>query len=99
MNDPSAIEQATRRLKEALEALESVVDRRLEHDHDAAALTAQVHAFETDRARLAAELDTAAARAHDLENTNREVAERLDEAMDGIRAVLDVHDQTRPDDS
>jgi chromosome segregation ATPase len=99
MNDPSVIEQATRRLKDALEALESAVDRRLENDRDAAALNAQVQAFETDRARLAAELDSAAARAHDLESANREVAQKLDEAIDGIRSVLDVHDQTRPDDS
>lgn len=99
MSDPSAIEQATRRLKDALEALESVVERRVERDHDAAALNAQVQAFESDRARLAAELDTAAARARELETANREVAERLDEAIDGIRTVLAGHDRATSDDT
>jgi chromosome segregation ATPase len=99
MSDPSAIEQATRRLKDALAALESMVDRRMESDRDVAALNDQVHAFESDRARLAAELDTAAARAHELETANREVAQRLDGAIDDIRAVLDVHDQPKSDDT
>jgi chromosome segregation ATPase len=99
MSDPSAIEQATRRLKDALESLESAVDRRVECDRDAAALNAQVHAFETDRARLAAELDAVAARSRELETTNREVAQRLDEAIEGIRGVLESHDRPTSDDA
>lgn len=99
MNDPSAIEQATRRLKDALESLESAVDRRIENDRDVAALNAQVHAFESDRARLAAELDTTAARSRELETTNREVAQRLDEAIESIRGVLDSHDHAMSDDA
>ena len=42
----------------------------------------------SDRSRLAADLDAAAARARGLETTNREVARRLDEAIDTIRSVL-----------
>ena len=41
-----------------------------------------------DRSRLASELDAAAARARSLETTNREVAQRLDAAIDTIRSVL-----------
>jgi len=41
-----------------------------------------------DRSRLASDLDLAAARARALETTNREVAERLDAAIDTIRSVL-----------
>jgi hypothetical protein len=96
MSDPSAIEQATRRLKDALEALESMVDRRLERDHDVAALNDQVHAFEFDRAQLAAELDSTAARAHELETANREVAQKLDQAIEGIRVVLDSDEAPTP---
>jgi chromosome segregation ATPase len=99
MSDPSAIEQATRRLKDALDTLESAVDRRVERDRDVAALNAQVHAFETDRARLAAELDAVAARSRELETTNREVALRLDEAIEGIRGVLEGHERSTSDDT
>jgi hypothetical protein len=47
-----------------------------------------VHAFDSDRARLAAELDVATARARALETANREVAQRLDEAIATIRAIV-----------
>ena len=93
MGDPSAIEGATRRLQEALDSLESAMDRRAETDHDAALLTRQVHAFDSDRSRLAAELDSAAARARSLETANREVASRLDQAIDRIRGMLDIYER------
>jgi len=48
-----------------------------------------VHAFDADRARLAAELDEASARARALETTNREKAQRLDEAIATVRAVIE----------
>ncbi len=40
----------------------------------------------SDRARLAAELDAAAAQVRDLEDTNREVARRIDVAIGTIQA-------------
>ena len=52
------------------------------------ALADQVHALGTDRARLASELDDATARARALETANREVAQRIDQAIDTIRGVL-----------
>ena len=52
-------------------------------------LADQVHALGTDRARLAGELDAAAARSRVLETTNREVARRLDHAIETIRGVLE----------
>ena len=54
------------------------------------ALAAQLHALGADRSRLAADLDAAAARARGLETTNREVARRLDAAIETIRAVLEA---------
>jgi hypothetical protein len=42
----------------------------------------------SDRSRLAADLDAAAARARGLETANREVSRRLDEAIGTIRSVL-----------
>ena len=88
MSEASTIESATRRLQSALEALDGAVGRRLDRDHGQAALASQVHAFDSDRARLAAELDDATARARALEATNREVAQRLDEAIATIRAII-----------
>ena len=77
MTEASTIETATRRLQSALDALDAAVGRRLERDQGQAALASQVHAFDSDRARLAAELDVAAARGRALETANREVAARL----------------------
>ncbi len=45
-----------------------------------------------DRSRLASDLDAAAARARALETTNREVAKRLDAAIETIRSVLEAQD-------
>jgi hypothetical protein len=51
-----------------------------------------VHALGIDRTQLAATLDAEAARTRHLENTNREVAQRIDAAMTTIRAVLDANE-------
>jgi len=88
VSEATTIDSATRRLQSALEALDSAVGRRLDRDHGQAALATQVHAFDVDRARLAAELDDATARARALESANREVAQRLDEAIATIRAII-----------
>ena len=89
MNETSAVETATKRLQSALEALESAIERRLEHDPGHAALASQVHAFDSDRARLAAELDAAVAHGRGLETTTREVAQRLDEVIATIRVIVE----------
>jgi hypothetical protein len=88
MSEPSAIDAATKRLALALDALEAAVERRSEADRGAGGLSAQLHAVVADRSRLASDLDLAAARARELETTNRAVAERLDAAIDTIRSVL-----------
>ena len=92
MSETSTIETATRRLQSALDALDGAVGRRLDRDQGHAALASQVHAFDSDRARLASELDVAAARARVLETSNREVAQRLDEAIATIRAIIEPSD-------
>ncbi len=93
MTDPSAIENATRRLALALDALEAAVERRREADRGEDQLVAQLHALGGDRSRLAAELDAAAAHARQLETTNREIARRLDLAIDTIRSVIEANDR------
>ena len=57
------------------------------------AVAMQLQALGIDRARLAAELDSAAAHARKLEDSNREVARRIDVAMDTIQKLLDEHDR------
>ena len=93
MTDSHEIEGATKRLQEALDSLETAMERRAEVDRDQAALAGQVQAFEADRSRLAAELDVTAARSRQLETTNREIAARLDEAIETIRTVIAAHDR------
>ena len=90
MTDASAIEAATRRLAAALDALEAAVERRREADRSESALAAQVQALGTDRSRLASDLDNVTARSRKLESTNRDIAQRLDVAIDSIRAVIEA---------
>ncbi len=89
MSEASGIETATRRLQSALEALDAAVGRRLERDQGQAALASQVHAFDADRSRLAAELDVTSARARALETANRDVAQRLDAAIEAVRSIIE----------
>ena len=93
MTDSYVIDAATRRLAAALDALEAATERRREADRSDSDLAAQVHALGSDRSRLAADLDAETARARRLAETNREIARRLDSAMEGVRAVIDAHDR------
>jgi hypothetical protein len=88
MSETDLIELASRRLANALDALEAAAERRREADRGEAALANQVHALGTDRARLAGELDHATARSRALETANREVVQRIDLAIETIGAVL-----------
>ena len=92
MTEQTAIEQATRRLTAALDALDSAVERRVDSDRGAAALGEQVHVLAADRSKLAADLDAQVARSRSLETTNRDVARRIDVAMENIRSVLESND-------
>jgi hypothetical protein len=92
MTDQTAIESATRRFTEALDMLDAAVDRRIEIDHSRTLLVEQVHALDADRSRLAAELDSQTAKSRKLESVNRDIAARLDAAMENIRLVLESQD-------
>ena len=93
MTEPSAIDTASKRLALALDALAAAVERRGNADRSEQTLDAQLHALGSDRSRLASELDVATARARALETTNREVAQRLDAAIDTIRSVLTANER------
>ena len=89
MTDSSAVEQVTRRLTQALDLLDAAVERRIEIDRSRALLAEQVHTLDADRSKLAADLDSQLAKVRGLEAANRDVAQRLDAAMDNIRSVLE----------
>ena len=92
MNDTDFIAIASRRLALALDALEAAAERRGELDRDHEALLTQIHALGADRAQLASELDHATARSRGLETANREIAQRIDQAIETISGVL-AHDE------
>jgi len=89
MTEQSAIDNAVKRLAQALDALDAAVERRREAERNEESLAAQVHALGLDRNHLADTLDGEAARARALEAANREIAQRLDTAIASIQSVLD----------
>jgi ABC-type transporter Mla subunit MlaD len=88
MSETDSIEAASRRLALALDALDAAAERRCAVARNHEALATQVHALGDDRARLAGELDQAIARSRVLETANREVAQRIAQAIETIRTVL-----------
>ncbi|MEI8145495.1 MAG: DUF4164 family protein [Alphaproteobacteria bacterium] len=88
MAETMRLEAAAARLRTALASLETVVDQRLESDRSQSVLAIQLDAAHADRARLAEEMDQAADRIAMLETVNRDVARRLDQAMDAVRMIL-----------
>jgi len=93
MADTAVIDAATKRLALALDALEAAVERRADANGGEQSVGAQLHALGADRARLAAELDEATARGKEIESTNREIARRIDVAIDGVRGLIDSHER------
>ncbi len=92
MSEESAIDNAVKRLAQALDALDAAVERRREADRNEEALISQVHALGLDRTKLANSLDGETARAKKLEETNRDIAQRLDSAIASIQSVLDSNE-------
>jgi hypothetical protein len=98
MTGQTLIDSATRRLAAALEALDAAVDRKIEIERGRPILTEQVHALEADRSKLAADLDSQTARARRLEAANRDIADRLEAAMQNIHSVLEGREHDVGDD-
>ena len=88
MSETDSIEIASRRLSLALEALDEAAERQREAGRGGDVLAVQIQALDTDRARLASELDHATARSRGLEAANREVVQRITQAIETIRRVL-----------
>ncbi len=89
MNAPPTLSQLFDRLESALTALDDAVERTAELRREYADAEEEAQRLNSDRARLAEELDKSEARAERLEEVNKEVSRRLVTAMETIRAVLD----------
>ena len=89
MTEEATLKEVLARLGRAMDALESAVSTRLEHEQDYSEAEAEVQRLNADRSRLAQELDSSEARSDRLEEANKEVSRRLVTAMETIRAVLD----------
>ena len=84
----TALAGALRRLEAAVGVLEAASSRVLDTRRTGADRDAEIALLADDRARLAEELDHSNARTARLESTNRDVARRLDTAIETIRDVL-----------
>ncbi|MDZ7823564.1 MAG: DUF4164 domain-containing protein [Ahrensia sp.] len=89
MAAPQTLSQALTRLETALNKLEEAVDRNAQARDDYKDAEEEVQRLNSDRARLAGELDHSEGRSERLEEVNKEVSRRLVTAMETIRAVLD----------
>jgi hypothetical protein len=88
----TALGEALRRLESAVGVLEAASARALDSRRTGADRETEIALLADDRARLAEELDSSNARTTRLESTNREVARRLDTAIETIRDVLNNSD-------
>lgn len=89
MTAPPTVSELFTRLDKALAALDDAVERTAELRREYADAEEEAQRLNSDRARLADELDKSEARAERLEDVNKEVSRRLVAAMETIRAVLD----------
>ncbi len=89
MTNGETVRAAIEELRKALSSLDNALDMRFERERDRGDVESEVRRVNTDRSRLAQELDQSEFRANRLEEVNREVSRRLVTAMETIRAVLD----------
>jgi predicted nucleic acid-binding Zn-ribbon protein len=82
------LEEALKRLENALSALETSIARRLETERRRSDLEIELQIMQDDRARLAVELDVALSRVNRLEAATSDVGERVRRAIGSIEAVL-----------
>lgn len=88
MTDETALARALRRLDQAFVSLERAAARLRAAEESREARDNELALLADDRTRLAEELDALTSRASQLEHVNRDVARRLDGAMETIRTIL-----------
>src|SRR5215217_2393814 len=92
------LEEAMKRLENALGLLEVSVARRLEAERSRGDLETELQIMQDDRARLAVELDGALTRLHRVEAAASDVGERVRRAIGSIEGVLAAVDAPEPDE-
>ncbi len=85
----SKLDAAMQRFSSALDQLEAGINRRGIKSQSASATERELVALREDRSRLADELDRVKAQARELDETAGDVSGRLEDAIAGIRAVLE----------
>jgi len=90
------LDEALRRLDAALGLIEAAVARRLDAERRRGDLETELQIMQDDRARLAMELDGAAARLSRMEDAAQDVERRVGRAIGTIRDVLA---RAEPDDA
>jgi predicted nuclease with TOPRIM domain len=89
MADQHTLKQVLERMNQMIKDLEGLVEARSEQDENYADAEEEVQRLNSDRSRLAHELDNSEAKSERLALANKEVSRRLVSAMETIRAVLD----------
>ncbi len=89
MTGQPTLKQVLDRMNRAIVVMEEAVASRAEQDVNYAEAEEEVQRLNSDRSRLANELDNSEARGERLTAANKEVSRRLVTAMETIRAVLD----------
>jgi ABC-type phosphate transport system auxiliary subunit len=89
MTGQPTLKQVLDRMNRAITTMEEAMSSRAEQDVNYAEAEEEVQRLNSDRSRLAGELDNSEARGERLTAANKEVSRRLVTAMETIRAVLD----------
>lgn len=89
MAEQPTLKQVLDRMNRALSAIEGAAEIRAEQDGNYREAEEEVQRLNSDRSRIAQELDNSEAKAERLLAANKEVSRRLVTAMETIRAVLD----------
>ena len=91
----ATLEEAAKRLDAALQLLEISVGRRFDTEGRRADLETELQIMQDDRARLAVELESTAARLQQVEAVTDDVGRRVHRAIGAVRDVL--AERTIPD--
>ena len=91
-----SVDEAMKRLENALGLLEASVSRRLEAERRRGDLETELQIMQDDRARLAVELDGAVTRLNRVEAAADDVGHRVKVAIGAIQDVLARADPAEP---
>jgi DNA-binding transcriptional regulator YhcF (GntR family) len=88
------VQEALQRLEQAIGALEAAAGRHSRLGRQADDLATELQLMRADRQKLAGLLDEATARSRTLDQTRRQIGERVDRAIGAIRSVVEAPVET-----